>query len=160
VAYAILPVIAEVARKAGIRPERPMLITVIASQQPSYEEVVRPSAKVTVSEMEKAVDNLLAEEHREQSIERPELAAKLQELADRPAAVRQTALTMAAIIQIVMDCAAALMVLLCSASPAKAGATPVATAGVVRWSRLSCWAGWATASSTATASRSSARSPT
>jgi anaerobic C4-dicarboxylate transporter DcuA len=33
VAYAILPVIAEVARKAGIRPERPMSISVIASQQ-------------------------------------------------------------------------------------------------------------------------------
>ncbi len=33
VAYAILPVIAETARKAGIRPERPMSISVIASQQ-------------------------------------------------------------------------------------------------------------------------------
>lgn len=33
VAYAILPIIAEVARKAGIRPERPMSISVIASQQ-------------------------------------------------------------------------------------------------------------------------------
>ncbi|MBS0192544.1 MAG: anaerobic C4-dicarboxylate transporter family protein [Phycisphaerales bacterium] len=33
VAYSILPVIAEVARKAGIRPERPMSISVIASQQ-------------------------------------------------------------------------------------------------------------------------------
>ncbi len=33
VAYAILPVIGEVARKAGIRPERPMSISVIASQQ-------------------------------------------------------------------------------------------------------------------------------
>lgn len=33
VAYAILPVIAEVARKAGIRPERPLSISVIASQQ-------------------------------------------------------------------------------------------------------------------------------
>lgn len=33
VAYAILPVIAEVARKAGVRPERPMSISVIASQQ-------------------------------------------------------------------------------------------------------------------------------
>lgn len=33
VAYAILPVIAEVSRKAGIRPERPMSISVIASQQ-------------------------------------------------------------------------------------------------------------------------------
>jgi len=33
VAYAVLPVIAEVARKAGIRPERPMSISVIASQQ-------------------------------------------------------------------------------------------------------------------------------
>ena len=33
VAYAILPVIAEVSRKAGIRPERPMAISVIASQQ-------------------------------------------------------------------------------------------------------------------------------
>lgn len=33
VAYSILPVIAEVSRKAGIRPERPMSISVIASQQ-------------------------------------------------------------------------------------------------------------------------------
>lgn len=33
VAYSVLPVIAEVARETGIRPERPMGITVIASQQ-------------------------------------------------------------------------------------------------------------------------------
>lgn len=33
VAYSVLPVIAEVARETGIRPERPMLIAVIASQQ-------------------------------------------------------------------------------------------------------------------------------
>lgn len=33
VAYAILPVIAEVSREAGIRPERPLSISVIASQQ-------------------------------------------------------------------------------------------------------------------------------
>ena len=33
VAYAVLPVIAEVSRKAGIRPERPLSIAVIASQQ-------------------------------------------------------------------------------------------------------------------------------
>jgi anaerobic C4-dicarboxylate transporter DcuA len=33
VVYALLPVIAEVARNAGIRPERPMSISVIASQQ-------------------------------------------------------------------------------------------------------------------------------
>ena len=33
VAYAILPVIAEVSRHAGVRPERPMSISVIASQQ-------------------------------------------------------------------------------------------------------------------------------
>jgi anaerobic C4-dicarboxylate transporter-like protein len=33
VAYAILPVIAEVSRQAGVRPERPMSISVIASQQ-------------------------------------------------------------------------------------------------------------------------------
>lgn len=33
VAYAILPVIAEVSRKAGVRPERPLSISVIASQQ-------------------------------------------------------------------------------------------------------------------------------
>lgn len=32
-AYAVLPVIAEVSREAGIRPERPMSIAVIASQQ-------------------------------------------------------------------------------------------------------------------------------
>ena len=33
VAFAILPVIAEVARESGVRPERPMSISVIASQQ-------------------------------------------------------------------------------------------------------------------------------
>jgi len=33
VAYAILPVIAEVARESGVRPERPLAISVIASQQ-------------------------------------------------------------------------------------------------------------------------------
>ena len=33
VVYALLPVIAEVARKAGVRPERPLSISVIASQQ-------------------------------------------------------------------------------------------------------------------------------
>ncbi len=33
VAYSVLPVIAEVSREAGIRPERPMSIAVIASQQ-------------------------------------------------------------------------------------------------------------------------------
>lgn len=33
VAYALLPVIAEVARQAGVRPERPLSISVIASQQ-------------------------------------------------------------------------------------------------------------------------------
>lgn len=33
VAYALLPVIAETSRKAGIRPERPLSISVIASQQ-------------------------------------------------------------------------------------------------------------------------------
>ncbi len=32
VIYALLPVIAEVARKAGIRPERPLSMSVIASQ--------------------------------------------------------------------------------------------------------------------------------
>jgi len=33
IAYALLPVIAETARKAGVRPERPLSISVIASQQ-------------------------------------------------------------------------------------------------------------------------------
>ena len=33
VAYSVLPVIAEVARETGVRPERPMSIAVIASQQ-------------------------------------------------------------------------------------------------------------------------------
>lgn len=33
VAYAVLPVIAEVAKESGVRPERPMSIAVIASQQ-------------------------------------------------------------------------------------------------------------------------------
>jgi anaerobic C4-dicarboxylate transporter DcuA len=33
VAYSVLPVISEVARESGVRPERPMSISVIASQQ-------------------------------------------------------------------------------------------------------------------------------
>ena len=33
ITYALLPVIAEVSRKAGVRPERPMSIATIASQQ-------------------------------------------------------------------------------------------------------------------------------
>src|SRR5678816_2794185 len=33
VIYALLPVIAEVSRKAGVRPERPLSMSVIASQQ-------------------------------------------------------------------------------------------------------------------------------
>src|SRR5512136_842980 len=33
VAYAILPIVAEVSREAGVRPERPLSISVIASQQ-------------------------------------------------------------------------------------------------------------------------------
>jgi anaerobic C4-dicarboxylate transporter DcuA len=248
VAYAILPVIAEVARKAGIRPERPMSISVIASQQaitasplsaatagllailttsgleiagkrvelwhilaicipatfigcmlaalvmcfvgkdlandpeyqerlkkglveepeplpelapdarrralgsviiflasalvivafgvveslrPRYEEIAKPAATVTVKEIEKAVENLLSEERRQESFERPELAAKLREIAERPAVVREVSVPMATIIQIVMYCAAGLMMLFCGASPAKAVVTPVATAGVV-----------------------------
>ena len=248
VAYAILPVIAEVARKAGIRPERPMSISVIASQQaitasplsaatagllailttsgltingksvelwhilaicipstfigcmiaafvmrfirqdladdpgyqerlrkglvkepeklpelapdvkrrarrsviifllsallivgfglveslrPDYEEVAKPASTVTVKEVEKAVENLLDEERHEETIQRPELAAKLQEIAERPAEMREVTVPMASLIQIVMYCAAALMMLVCGASPAKAIATPVASAGVV-----------------------------
>jgi anaerobic C4-dicarboxylate transporter DcuA len=248
VAYAILPVIAEVARKAGIRPERPMSISVIASQQaitasplsaatagllailtsagleiagkqvelwhilaicipstfigcmiaaavmcfigrdladdpeyqerltkglvkepeplpklardearraraaviifllaalaivgfglveslrPHYEELAKPPATVTAAEIEKAVESLLDEEQREQTIERPALAQKLQELSARPGEMKEVAVPMATIIQIVMYCAAGLMMLFCGASPAKAVATPVATAGVV-----------------------------
>jgi anaerobic C4-dicarboxylate transporter DcuA len=248
VAYAILPVIAEVARKAGIRPERPMSISVIASQQaitasplsaatagllailtsagleiagkkvelwhilaicipstfigcmiaavvmcfvgkdldkdpvyqerlkkglveepkpmpqlepaarkratgsvaiflasalliigfgmlesfrPKYVEIVRPPATVTVKEVQKAVENLMDEERREESIERPELAQKLKEISERPAETRTVSVPMATIIQIVMYAAAGLMMLFCGAKPVKAVATPVATAGVV-----------------------------
>jgi anaerobic C4-dicarboxylate transporter DcuA len=46
VAYALLPVIAEVARSAGIRPERPMSIAVIASQQGL---IASPVSAVTVA---------------------------------------------------------------------------------------------------------------
>jgi len=46
VAYALLPVIAEVARSAGIRPERPMSISVIASQQGL---IASPVSAVTVA---------------------------------------------------------------------------------------------------------------
>jgi anaerobic C4-dicarboxylate transporter DcuA len=248
VAYAILPVIAEVSRKAGIRPERPMAVTVIASQQaitasplsaatagliailttsglqiagqpvqlwhvlaicvpstfigcmiaavamcfvgkdldkdpeyqkrladglvkapapsvelspparrralgsvmiflvsallivgfgvmesmrPSYEEIARPPATVSVKEVEKAVETLLDEERREESIQRPELAAKLKEISERPAQMRTVTVPVATLIQIVMYCAAGLMMLFCGASPAKAVITPVATAGAV-----------------------------
>jgi anaerobic C4-dicarboxylate transporter DcuA len=46
VIYALLPVIAEVARKAGIRPERPLSISVIASQSGL---VASPVSAVTVA---------------------------------------------------------------------------------------------------------------
>jgi anaerobic C4-dicarboxylate transporter DcuA len=46
VVYALLPVIAETARSAGIRPERPMSISVIASQQGL---VASPVSAVTVA---------------------------------------------------------------------------------------------------------------
>ena len=46
VIYALLPVIAEVARKAGIRPERPLSISVIASQQAL---IASPVSAVTAS---------------------------------------------------------------------------------------------------------------
>jgi len=248
VAYAILPVIAEVARKAGIRPERPMSISVIASQQaitasplsaatagllallttsglevagkkvelwhilaicipstfigcmlgalamcfvgkelaedpeyqarlakglveqakpipelqpdarrraagsvaiflasaalivafgmieslrPSYQEVAKPPATVTVKEVEKAVEHLLDTELHEESVPRAELAERLGQLAQRPAEMRDVSVQMPIIIQIIMYCAAGLMMLFCGAKPAKAVTTPVATAGVV-----------------------------
>ena len=248
VAYAILPVIAEVARKAGIRPERPMAISVIASQQaitasplsaatagllailstaglkigetqvelwhilaicipstflgcmvgavvmcfvgkdlvddpdyqarlarglvedqkelptlgpgmrgkarasvaifllaaativafgmfqslrPTYQEVVTPAASVSVKELDQAAERLLAEEVREGALPREAVAETLRTLADRPAVMREASVPMATIIQIVMYCAAGLMMLLCGASPAKAVTTPVATAGIV-----------------------------
>src|SRR5262245_38347253 len=46
VIYALLPVIAEVARKAGIRPERPLSISVIASQ---HGLVASPVSAATVA---------------------------------------------------------------------------------------------------------------
>src|SRR5512144_1335060 len=46
VAYAILPVIAEVSRDAGVRPERPLSISVIASQQAI---TARPISAATVA---------------------------------------------------------------------------------------------------------------
>lgn len=248
VAYAILPVIAEVARKAGIRPERPMSVSVIASQQaitasplsaatagllalmvgagleingtpvqlwhilaicipstfigcmiaasvmcfvgkdladdpeyqerlakglveapkplpvlapdakrravgsvaifllaaativgfgmveswrPSYEEVVAPPSTVTIEEIDQAVDGLREHAGIEPLVERGELAERLEELASRPAEMREVDLQMPTIIQIVMYCAAGLMMLLCGAKPSDAVKTPVATAGVV-----------------------------
>jgi anaerobic C4-dicarboxylate transporter DcuA len=248
VAYAILPVIAEVARKAGVRPERPMAVSVIASQQaitasplsaatagllalltasgleiagkkvelwhilaiaipstfigcmiaagvmcfvgrelnddpeykerlakglvkepeplqelapalrrkagasvaifllsavfivgfgmvealrPTYAETVHPPATVAVTEIERAVENLLEAERREESIDRAELAERLQTISERPAVVREVAVPMATLIQIVMYSAAGLMMLFCGASPSKAISTPVATAGIV-----------------------------
>ena len=46
VAYALLPVIAEVAEKAGIRPERPLSISVIATQ---HGLIASPISAVTVA---------------------------------------------------------------------------------------------------------------
>ena len=46
VVYALLPVIAEVSRRAGIRPERPMSISVIASLQGV---IASPVSAVTVA---------------------------------------------------------------------------------------------------------------
>jgi anaerobic C4-dicarboxylate transporter DcuA len=248
VAYAILPVIAEVARKAGIRPERPMAISVIASQQaitasplsaatagllailasssltvggsaielwhilaiaipstflgcmlgafamcfvgreladdPEYQrrlaaglaasatpvpelapaqrrgaaravllfvaaslaivafgmveslrprtnEILRPPASVSADELERAVEELLVEERRQEHVTREALAESLRELAARPGEVRETSVPMATLIQVVMYCAAALIVIVCRVDPAKIVATPVATAGLV-----------------------------
>lgn len=248
VAYAILPVIAEVARKAGIRPERPMSISVIASQQaitasplsaatagliallaaakmqidgktvelwhilvicvpstfigcmigatvmcfvgkdladdpeyqerlakglvaeprvattmspeakrratgsvaiflaaaativvfgmvqslrPTYQEVAKPPSTVSVAEIEKAVENLLDAELREESVPRIALAERLDRLADRPAEMREVSVQLPTLIQIIMYCAAGLMMLFCGAKPGKAVVTPVASAGVV-----------------------------
>jgi anaerobic C4-dicarboxylate transporter DcuA len=248
VAYAILPVIAEVARKAGVRPERPMAISVIASQQaitasplaaatvgllailsgagleiggqpvglghilivaipstffgcmigafvmcfvgkeladdpefqqrlqrglvpeseesassspgargvasravaiflaasasivafgmfevlrPKQTETVRPPSSVSVTELDRAVERLLEEERRNESVTREELASKLRELADRPADVRETSVPMATLIQIVMYGAACFILLACRTPAAKLVATPVATAGLI-----------------------------
>ncbi|MBK9387093.1 MAG: anaerobic C4-dicarboxylate transporter [Planctomycetes bacterium] len=248
VAYAILPVIAEVARKAGIRPERPMAISVIASQQaitasplsaatagllailassslaiggspielwhilaiaipstflgcmlgafvmcfvgreladdpefqrrlaaglaegsapaqelapeqrasarravllfvaaslaivvfglveslrPRTSELARPASSISASELERAVEGLREEERRQESITREELAARLETLSARPAELREVGVPMATLIQIVMYCAAALIVLICRVDPARIVATPVATAGLV-----------------------------
>src|SRR5215472_14189897 len=46
VSYALLPIIAEVSRKAGIRPERPLSISVIASQ---HGLVASPVSAATVA---------------------------------------------------------------------------------------------------------------
>ncbi|MFO0874127.1 MAG: anaerobic C4-dicarboxylate transporter family protein [Phycisphaerales bacterium] len=104
---------------------------VVESMRPTYQEVAKPPATVTVKELEKAVENLLDAERREESIERPALAEKLQEIAGRPAEMRTVIVPVATLIQIVMYCAAGLMMLFCGASPAKAVVTPVATAGAV-----------------------------
>jgi anaerobic C4-dicarboxylate transporter DcuA len=48
VVYALLPVIAETARKAGVRPERPMSISVIASQ---HGLIASPISAVTVASL-------------------------------------------------------------------------------------------------------------
>lgn len=104
---------------------------IVAGLRPSYSEIVKPPATVSVKEIEKAVENLLSEERRQESLERPELAQRLQTLADRPAETREVSVPMATIIQIIMYCAAGLMMLFCGALPSKAITTPVATAGVV-----------------------------
>ena len=62
VIYALLPVIAEVARKAGIRPERPLSITVIAAQQgliASPVSAVMAALMVTLARHSRALPQIL-----------------------------------------------------------------------------------------------------
>ena len=71
--------------------------------------------------------------------QRPELAAKLQEIADRPDEMREVSVPMASLIQIVMYCAAALMMLVTSlmtrspCAPSWRRSPPVASLARVCW---------------------------
>ena len=58
VAYSVLPVIAEVAKDTGIRPERPLGIAVIASQQAITASPISAATVAMLSMLAKIINNL------------------------------------------------------------------------------------------------------
>jgi anaerobic C4-dicarboxylate transporter len=98
--------------------------------RPKYSEVVIPAANVPVKEIDRAVQSLIERSAHDDTLQTSELAERLKDLAHRPAEKRDVHVSMSAIIQIVMYCAAGVMMLI-GASASRAITTSVASAGVV-----------------------------